>query len=79
MRPAGEIPPVAEAIAGLREVTARWESVMVRNLPNPAARSVHPFFGALPLPTMLRFATLHTNHHCRQIVRAAEGRTLHGP
>ncbi|MCL4865856.1 MAG: DinB family protein [Gemmatimonadales bacterium] len=78
VRPAGDIRPAPEAIEALFQVAGRWEDAMVRNLPNQAARSVHPFFGALPLPTMLRFVTIHTNHHCRQIRLAAEGRTLHG-
>lgn len=78
VRPVGESLEREAAIREFERVTGDWEATMARNLSKGRARAVHPFFGALPLPTMLRFATLHTNHHARQIARAAEGRTLHG-
>jgi len=78
VRPVGDPLEREAAIREFERVTSEWEAAMARNLPMASARAVHPFFGALPLPTMLRFATLHTNHHRRQIALAAEGRTLHG-
>lgn len=78
VRPVGALPPASEAATRLRAMSAEWEGAMTANQVRRTARSVHPMFGPLPLPTMLRFVTLHTRHHCRQLQRAAEGLTMHG-
>ncbi|MDZ4674050.1 MAG: DinB family protein [Gemmatimonadota bacterium] len=78
VRPVGDRLAAAEAVKRLETIAAEWEQAMTANHANPAARSVHPMFGALSLPTMLRFVALHTRHHCRQLERAAAGLTMHG-
>lgn len=78
VRPVGDQLAAPAAVARLESVAAAWEQAMTGNRADPAARSVHPMFGALPLPTMLRFVALHTRHHCRQLDRAAAGLTMHG-
>jgi hypothetical protein len=78
VRPSGTLPDVATAAARLGSVAETWASLMSRNHGRGGGRSVHPMFGSLPLETMLQFVTLHTNHHCRQLQRAADGLTMHG-
>ncbi len=77
VRPGGELPDPRAAVARLESATAAWASAMAQNHRRGGGQSIHPFFGALPLPTMLRFVALHTTHHRRQLERAAEGLTMH--
>lgn len=76
-RPSGEPPPPDVALRDFRQATRAWSAVMERNRANRSGRATHPFFGKLPLPTMVRFATIHTEHHRRQLERAAAGLPLH--
>lgn len=78
VRPAGTLPSSEDAVASLHREARAWAEAMTRNREVPRAGATHPFFGRLPLLTMLRFATLHTRHHRRQIERAGAGLPLHG-
>ncbi len=78
VRPAGTLPSPDAAVASIDDEVRAWVGAMTRNREAPRAGATHPFFGRLPLLTMLRFATLHTRHHCRQIERAGAGLPLHG-
>jgi hypothetical protein len=78
VRPVGTLPSPQGAVESLGGEVQAWAEAMTRNREVPRAGATHPFFGRLPLLTMLRFATLHTRHHCRQIERAGAGLPLHG-
>lgn len=77
VRPSGERRSQEETLAALTEAKAAWCGAMTRNSTNGGARATHPFFGPLPLVTMVRFTSLHLRHHCRQIQRAGAGLPLH--
>jgi hypothetical protein len=78
VRPAGPLPSLEGAVVSLSGEGRAWAEAMTRNRVVPRAGATHPFFGRLPLLTMLRITTLHTRHHCRQIERAGAGLPLHG-
>lgn len=77
-RPSGELPDQVTAARRIEAGTAAWVAAVRRNLGRPDAGAGHPFFGRLPLTTMMRFATVHLSHHGRQLERAGRGLTMHG-
>jgi hypothetical protein len=77
VRPDGATSSPAAATAALVQAVREWAGAMATQASDQGARATHPFFGKLPLLTMLRFTTLHTRHHCRQLQRAGAGLPLH--
>lgn len=75
-RPSGELPSPDVALGEFAAAVAAWADAMERNRSRRGARATHPFFGRLPLLTMVRFSTIHTEHHRRQLDRAAAGLPL---
>lgn len=73
VRPTGPVPSREQLITDFAAATASFAEAYARASARPGARATHPFFGRLSLLDMYRFAALHTEHHRRQIVWAAEG------
>ncbi len=67
VRPRGELPGQPELLAELEGATARFVAAYLGAAQRPGARATHPYFGRLPLSDMFRFASIHTEHHRRQL------------
>jgi hypothetical protein len=68
LRP-GDGPFDREQLLSALTTSARvTEDALLRAWDEPTARMTHHVFGALRAPQALRFATIHTAHHARQLV-----------
>lgn len=55
-----------QTLAALNLAAERFEATLTRRWNDPAAGVTHHVFGRLSAPDMLRFATVHLDHHARQ-------------
>ena len=67
VRPRGELPGQPDLLVELESATARFLAAYRAAAHQPGARATHPYFGRLPLGDMLHFASIHTEHHRRQL------------
>jgi hypothetical protein len=56
-----------QTLAALGEGAAAFETTLTRRWNDPAAGATHHVFGRLTASQMLRFATVHLEHHARQL------------
>lgn len=56
-------------LAALAEAAAMFEDAMARRWDQPEAVLTHHVFGSMPVRKGIRFITVHTEHHTRQIQR----------
>lgn len=56
-------------LAALAAAAAAFEDAIARRWDNRSAALTHHIFGRMPVRKGLRFATVHTQHHTRQISR----------
>lgn len=56
-----------QAIVSLNEAAVLFEATLTRRWNDPAAAVTHHVFGRLSAAEMLRFATVHLDHHARQL------------
>lgn len=63
----------APLLASIRELGERAEASLA-GVRDSDAGFTHHVFGALPASKALRFATVHNNHHARQVEAAADRR-----
>ena len=64
----GEGPFPREAtLAGLRSAADAFEGAIEARWGDPRARFSHHVFGRFAVPDGLRFVTIHTEHHARQL------------
>ncbi len=67
VRPRGELPGQPELLTEFEGATARFLSAYLAASQRTGARATHPYFGRLQLSDMFRFASIHTEHHRRQL------------
>lgn len=67
VRPTGDIPGREVLLPDLDRSAARFLAAYQDARRRPGAAATHPFFGRLPLPDMVRLASVHTEHHRRQL------------
>jgi hypothetical protein len=70
--PAGQPDDRPSLEALLRTRASRCVSAMEAAFGRGVRRVPHPYFGAVPLLSMLRLGTAHTRHHTHLMARAAE-------
>lgn len=59
----------AATLAALAEAAATFEDAIARRWEGREAVLTHHVFGSMPIRTGLRFVTVHTEHHTRQLPR----------
>jgi hypothetical protein len=59
----------SETLAALSVAASAFEDAIARRWENRSAALTHHVFGRMPIQKGLRFATVHTQHHTRQISR----------
>jgi hypothetical protein len=67
VRPRGELPGQPELLAEFEGAAARFLAAYLAASDRTGARATHPYFGRLSLSDMFRFASIHTEHHRRQL------------
>ncbi len=67
VRPRGELPGQPELLGEFETATTRFLSAYLAASRRTGARATHPYFGRLPLSAMFHFASIHTEHHRRQL------------
>lgn len=71
VRPKGDLPGREVLLAEFEQAAGQFLSAYHAARQRPGARATHPYFGRLPLVEMFRFASIHTEHHRRQLEWAA--------
>jgi hypothetical protein len=67
VRPRGKLPGQPDLLAELEGAAARFLAAYLAVSHRTGASATHPYFGRLPLEDMFRFASIHTEHHRRQL------------
>ena len=67
VRPETEGPPREQALVELRVLGEEFEREVERARARGLQHLTHPYFGAIELTRAMRFASLHVEHHARQI------------
>lgn len=71
VRPAGRDLGPDDALADLRDVVERAEAAIESARGRAGAVVTHPYFGGIEVVRAWRFATVHLEHHLRQVRSAA--------
>lgn len=66
-RPRGPLPPRDALLDEFQASADAFDAAFNQARGRRGSRATHPFFGRLPLRQMYRFASLHTEHHRRQL------------
>jgi hypothetical protein len=72
VRPGPPRAPRDEALRALREAAEAFAAALSAARGRPGAGLTHPYFGKVEPVRALRFVAIHTEHHRRQIERAAK-------
>lgn len=67
VRPKGDIPGRDALMTEFEHAAGRFLAAYQSARQRPGARATHPYFGRLPLSEMFRFASIHSEHHRRQL------------
>lgn len=59
--------PREQLLQALQVAARNVEETLVRRWHDPNCQMTHHVFGHLTPPTAMQFATVHTNHHARQL------------
>ncbi len=62
--------PRTQTLAALGVAAAEFEAALARRWDDSSARATHHVFGTLTPAQILRFSTVHLDHHARQLPRS---------
>jgi DinB superfamily len=65
--------PRDQVLAGLQVAARNVEETLVRGWDDPNCHMTHHIFGQLTPPMAMRFGTVHTAHHARQLAAVRTG------
>ncbi|MFN2317778.1 MAG: DinB family protein [Gemmatimonadales bacterium] len=71
VRPKGDMSGREVLAAEFERAAGRFLAAYQSARQRPGAKATHPYFGRLALSDMFRFASIHTEHHRRQLEWAA--------